>query len=77
MLPRARSRCLQKLLRRGVDGQVVPHVFGVDAQPPLEVNSSSDHEVSTVIDERGQITLRKANTTTDVKEPFAVILGVR
>jgi hypothetical protein len=42
-----------------------------------EVNSSADHKISAIIDEGTQVSLREADTTTHVEEPFAVILGVR
>jgi len=77
MLSGACVGCLKHLLGRRVDGQVVPHVFAVHADILGEVNSCADNKMAAIIDEGTQVSLREANTTSHIEEPFAVILGVR
>ena len=77
ILSGACTGCLKELLGCRVDGQVVPHEFGVDAEILNEILSSTDNKIPSVIDEGTQVSLREANSTTGVEEQFAVILGMR
>jgi hypothetical protein len=77
MLSGACAGCLKQLLGHRVDGQVVPHVFGVHAEILGEIISSADNKIRAIIDEGSQVSLWEADSATHVEEPLAVILGVR
>ena len=71
------SRGLKMLPGCGIDGQVVPHEFTVEREVIVEVDSAADDKIAPVVDKGSQVSLRKADAPTYVKEPSALVLSVR